>query len=75
MIHCVWIEFEYENGDNLTEEEFEEMMGETFQAMMVDEHNFPQFIWTANHVVIVTKRTRHLNDVEFIKIPRNPACE
>ncbi|UPM52963.1 hypothetical protein [Gottfriedia acidiceleris] len=74
MIKCEWIEFMYEN-DPLTEKEFEEMMGETFQAMMVDENNFPQFIWTANHVVIVTKRVRHVEDVEFKKIPRNPGCE
>lgn len=74
-LKCDWVDFEYENGDRLTEEEFENMVGETFQAMMVDENNFPQFIWTANHVLIVTIRNRFLGDIEFKKIPRNPACE
>ncbi|PGL69906.1 hypothetical protein ACSBO6_12175 [Bacillus sp. AL-1R] len=73
MIHCEWIEFKIEN-DLMTEEKFEEMMNDTFQAMMVDENNFPQYIWTANYVVIVTKRIKILEEVEFIQIPRNPVC-
>lgn len=74
MIRCEWIEFMYDN-ESLTEDEFEEMMNDTFQAMMVDENNFPQYIWTANHVIIVTRRIKLLEEIEFKKIPRNPACE
>lgn len=74
MIHCEWIEFMYEN-EPITEDRFEEMMNDTFQAMMVDEDNFPQFIWTANYVIQVMKRVKLLEEIEFRKIPRNPACE
>jgi hypothetical protein len=74
MIRCEWIEFMYEN-EPITEDRFEEMMNDTFQAMMVDEDNFPQFIWTANYVIQVMKRVKLLEEIEFRKIPRNPVCE
>lgn len=41
MIHCKWVEFQLEN-ELLTQEKFEEMIGDTFQAMIIDENKFPQ---------------------------------
>lgn len=74
MIHCEWVDFMYEN-ELLSEESFEELVNDTFQAIMVDENNFPQYIWTANFVIIVTRRMKLLEEIEFRKIPRNPVCE
>jgi len=74
MLNCEWVEFQIEN-ELITQDRFEEMMNDTFQAMMLDENNFPQYIWTANFVIIVTKRFKLLEEVEFKQIPRNPACQ
>lgn len=74
MIHCEWVDFMYEN-ELLSEESFEELVNDTFQAIMVDENNFPQYIWTANFVIIVTRRMKLLEEIQFRKIPRNPVCE
>lgn len=74
MIKCDWIDFQVDN-ELITQDRFEEMINDTFQAMTVDGNNFPQIIWTANFVIVVTIRFKIVEEVEYKQIPRNPACE
>lgn len=74
MVLCEWKDFSTES-ETFTQERFEKMVNDEFEAMLVDETGFPQYIWTVNYVVIVTKRTKLLEEVELKKIQRNPVCE
>ncbi|MFX3622750.1 MAG: hypothetical protein ACE3JP_01570 [Ectobacillus sp.] len=74
MILCEWQDFSTET-ETFTQEKFEEIVGDEFDAMMVDETGFPMYIWTSNYVCIVTKRSKIVEEVEFKTIPRNPVCE
>lgn len=57
MIHCQWVNFHFEN-EVITQDRFEEMMNDHFQAMLLDETNFPRYIWTTNFVIVVTRRIK-----------------
>ncbi|MEH6937198.1 hypothetical protein V7056_04945 [Bacillus sp. JJ664] len=74
MMQCTWINFQLEN-EELTQERFEEMMDDHFQAVKLDDTGFPQYIWTSNFVFIVIRRVKLIEEIEFKQIPRNPACE
>ncbi|MGL4820296.1 MAG: hypothetical protein ACRC5C_09965 [Bacilli bacterium] len=74
MLLCDWRDFSTES-ETYTRERFEEIVGDEFEAMMVDEHGFPKYIWTVNQVIIVTVRKRIVEDVAFDSIPRNPVCQ
>jgi hypothetical protein len=75
MILCEWRDFSTDAA-TYTLESFEEMIGDSFEAMMFEEGNdIPSYIWTANYVVIIRRNTRMYHDISFTKIPRNPVCE
>lgn len=75
MMLCEWKDFSTDE-ETYTQELFEEMIGDEFEAMMYKEHtDIPSYIWTVNFVVIVKSRTKFINEVGFEKIPRNPVCD
>ncbi|MGM9987465.1 MAG: hypothetical protein ACI35O_09580 [Bacillaceae bacterium] len=74
MVLCEWKDFSTET-ETYTKERFEREMDDEFEAMIVDETGFPTFIWTVNYVILVTKRSKIIEEVEFTKYPRNPVCE
>ncbi|MCP8968824.1 hypothetical protein [Ectobacillus ponti] len=74
MICCEWQSFATE-AETYTRDKFENIIGDKFEAMLVDDQGFPSYIWTANFVCIVTKRSKIVEEVEFRTIPRNPVCE
>lgn len=73
VIHCNWIQFEFEN-EVLSQERFEEMMNDHFLAVQLNNTGFPEYIWTSSFVIVVTRRVKLIEEIEFKQIPRNPAC-
>ncbi|ADI00270.1 hypothetical protein [Salisediminibacterium selenitireducens] len=73
---CEWRDFSTDT-ENYTQDMFEELVGDEFDAMMFEHANdeIPAFIWTANYVCIIKRSTRMINDISITKIPRNPACD
>ncbi len=71
---CEWRDFSTET-ETYTLERFESLIGDEFEAMQIDSDGFPKCIWTTNFVVLVTKRIKILEEVDFTKIPRNPVCD
>jgi len=75
MIHCEWQDFSTDT-ETYTKEHFEELVGDEFEAMMIEKGKYiPSFIWTTNFVCLLKQNTRVLNDISIIKILRNPVCE
>lgn len=75
MMVCEWQDFSTD-AETFTLEDFEETVGDEFEAMMFKENeDIPSYIWTVNFVVMVKKSSRILTDITFEKIPRNPVCE
>lgn len=74
MILCEWKDFSTET-EIYTKERFENEINDEFEAMIMDEDDFPSFIWTTNYVILVTKRSKIVEEVEFKQYPRNPVCE
>ncbi|WP_138418816.1 hypothetical protein [Aquibacillus sediminis] len=61
------------NTDFYTQAEFEEKIGDSFEAMIYSDHaDLPNYIWTKNFVVTIKLNSKVFKDVSFIKIPRNP---
>lgn len=75
MIYCEFKPFSTDT-ETYTQEIFEEMAGDPFEAMMFkDDANIPAYIWTVNFVIIVKRCSKYITDLSFEKIPRNPVCE
>ncbi|MGL4522893.1 MAG: hypothetical protein ACRCWQ_10115 [Bacilli bacterium] len=74
MLVCEWKDFQTDN-EFFTKEKFERLVDDEFEAMMLDEHGFPQYIWTDNYVVLVTVRSKIIDEIAFDKIQRNPVCK
>lgn len=74
MMVCEWKPFSTDLK-TYSKEEFEEMIGDEFQAMQFEENkDFPSIIWTTNYVCIVKENARIISDISITKIPRNPIC-
>jgi hypothetical protein len=75
MMLCEWKEFATD-AEVYTQEVFEEIIGDEFEAMMFKEDDqIPSYIWTVNFVIIVKRSSKVMTDISFEKIPRNPVCE
>ena len=75
MMICEWKDIKTDS-ETYTLEEFEEAVGDSFEAMLFkEEEEIPAYIWTVNYVVIVKRYSKVLTDILFEKIPRNPVCE
>lgn len=75
MIYCEWKSFSTDT-ETYTQEVFEEMMGDEFEALMFkDNETIPAYIWTVNFVIVVKRCSNYITDLSFEKIPRNPVCE
>jgi len=75
MIYCEFKPFSTDT-ESYTQEVFEELVGDEFEAMMfIENENIPAYIWTVNFVIIVKSGSRYITDLSFEKIPRNPVCE
>lgn len=75
MMYCEWKPFSTDMK-LYTQEEFEEMIGDEFEAMMFEENEeLPSIIWTCNYVCLIKKSARIINDISITKIQRNPVCE
>ncbi|MDQ0155686.1 hypothetical protein [Robertmurraya andreesenii] len=75
MIICEWKTFSTDTETH-TQETFEEIVQDEFEAMMYKEHeSIPSYIWTINYVIIVKRSSKILSEISFEKIPRNPVCE
>ncbi|MFA9558614.1 hypothetical protein ACERII_15000 [Evansella sp. AB-rgal1] len=71
---CEWVDFTTDT-ETYTQEIFEDLVGDEFEAMMFEDQDIPSYIWTTNFVCIIKRSTRMINDISINKIPRNPACE
>jgi len=59
-----------------TQETFEELVDDGFEAMMFEEGTeMPSIIWTTNFVCLIKPNTRIISDISITKIQRNPVCE
>lgn len=74
MILCDWKDFSTDT-ELYTQEIFEELVGDEFEAMMIEDGDIPSYVWTVNFVCILKKNTRMYHDISITKIPRNPVCE
>ena len=75
MMICEWKDIKTDS-ETYTLEEFEEAVGDSFEAMLFKEdEEIPAYIWTVNYVIIVKRYSKVLTDILFEKIPRNPVCE
>ena len=75
MLLCEWKPFSTDMKQ-YTQETFEELVGDEFEAMMFEEGaEMPSTIWTTNYVCIIKPNARMINDISITKIQRNPVCE
>jgi hypothetical protein len=75
MILCEWRDFSTDT-DTYTKEHFEELVGDEFEAMMVEDgKQIPSYIWTSNFVCLLKVNSKVYNDISITKIFRNPVCE
>ena len=75
MILCEWRDFSTDT-DTYTKEYFEELVGDEFEAMMVEEgKQIPSYIWTLNYVCLLKVNSKVYHDISITKIFRNPVCE
>ncbi len=59
--------------ETYTQDAFEGLVGDCFEAMIIQESDhIPSYIWTNNFVVIVKNNSSMFTDISFEKIPRNP---
>lgn len=76
MLLCEWKPFSTDLKTYEKKEDFEDIIGDEFEAMMFeDNQDYPAYIWTTNYVCILKKNARIINDISITKIPRNPVCE
>lgn len=72
MISTTWKNFDTDS-EFYTQSTFERKVGDTFESMHFEKgKNIPNYIWTNKFVILVKINTRMINDVSFIKVPRNP---
>ncbi|WP_079707846.1 hypothetical protein [Paraliobacillus ryukyuensis] len=72
MILKHWKDFSTD-AELYSQENFERQVGDTFEAMRVEENqDMPNYIWTKQYVIIIKPNTRMIKDVAFVKVPRNP---
>lgn len=72
MILTKWKEFgtDSEYGKTI----FEEQSDDNFEALYLKEgEDIPSYIWTNRYLVIVKSNMRMINNVSFLKFPRNPS--
>ena len=75
MLICEWKPFSTDIK-LYTQEVFEELVDDAFEAMMFEEGNaMPSIIWTTNFVCLIKPNARMINDISITKIQRNPVCE
>lgn len=75
MIICEWKSFSTDT-ETYNLEDFKEMIGDEFEAMMFkDDNTIPAVIWTVNFVILVKKASTVSTDILFEKVLRNPICE
>ncbi|WP_067837754.1 hypothetical protein [Amphibacillus sediminis] len=73
MILTEWKDFGTD-AEYYTQFSFEQEVNDQFEAMSVQEgKDIPNLIWTKQYVVVIKNNTRLINDVTFIKFPRNPS--
>lgn len=73
MIFKEWKNFGTD-AEFYTKSNFEGQVDDVFEAMCLEEgKEIPNLIWTKQYVVIIKNNTRIINDVSFVKIPRNPS--
>lgn len=73
MILTEWKDFGTD-AEFYTQKHFENQVNDQFEAMCFEEgSDIPNVIWTDHHVVLIKNNTRMINDVSFVKIPRNPS--
>ncbi|MBD8070841.1 hypothetical protein [Bacillus sp. PS06] len=74
MILCEWKDFSTDT-ETYSRKDFEGLVGDTFEAMMIEEGQaIPTTIWTTNFVCLLKQNTRMYNDISITKILRNPVC-
>ncbi|SEN85885.1 hypothetical protein SAMN04488134_102112 [Amphibacillus marinus] len=72
MILTEWQDFGTDS-EFYTQASFEDEVNDQFEAMSLKgDKEIPNFIWTKQYVVVIKNNSRMLNDVSFVKIPRNP---
>ncbi|MCA1032598.1 hypothetical protein LCL95_16415 [Bacillus timonensis] len=74
MILCEWKDFSTDT-ETYTQNVFEKLVDDEFQAMMIEGDSIPSYIWTNNFVCIIKRNARMYNDISITKIHRNPVCE
>lgn len=73
MISTRWKDFGTDS-EFYTQTLFEKQLADHFEALYLEEGNeIPSYIWTERYVVVVKSNTRMINDVSFLKYPRNPS--
>ncbi|TQS75845.1 hypothetical protein DX933_06145 [Ornithinibacillus gellani] len=73
MILTCWKDFGTDS-EYYTQMLFEKQLEDRFEALYLEEgKEIPSYIWTERYVIIVKTNTRMINDVSFIKYPRNPS--
>lgn len=73
MILKEWKDFGTD-AEFYTKSSFEKQVDDVFEAMCLEEgKDIPNYIWTKQYVVVIKNNTRMINDVSFIKIPRDPS--
>lgn len=75
MILCEWKDFSTDT-ETYTQQMFEEVVGDEFDAMMIEEgKEIPSYIWTVNYVCSIKPNSKMYSDISITKIRRNPVCE
>lgn len=73
MILKEWKDFGTD-AEFYTKSDFENQVDDVFEAMCLEEgKEIPNYIWTKHYVVVIKNNTRMINDISFIKFPRNPS--
>lgn len=73
MIMTSWKDFGTDS-EFYTQTLFEKKLEDHFEALYLEEgKDIPSYIWTKQYVVVVKNNTRIINDVSFLKFPRNPS--
>ncbi|MFC4388102.1 hypothetical protein ACFOZ1_09810 [Gracilibacillus marinus] len=75
MISFQWIDFQTDTNI-YTQDTFEQEVGDTFEALFIEEgHNYPAIIWTTNYVILIKASARMYQDITFVKVARHPTNE
>lgn len=74
MILNEWKEFNTD-AESYSQEVFEQHIGDTFEAMCLEEgHDIPNYIWTKHYTVVIKPNTCLIKDISFVKVPRHPSA-